>query len=463
MQAIKVTQLIQILKSRKGLVAAVAGIVVVATLIANLLMPKTYIAEVSLIVDSRGVDPVTGTPGPTQLLSSYLATQVDVIASHNVALKVVDKLKLGANQDSIRQFQQDYPAGGSIRDWLADRLLKQLNVKPARESSVVDIDYSAQQPRAAADLANAFADAYMQTSLELKVDPARRQASWFQEQVRGLRTALEAAQQRLSDYQRKKGIAGADDRLDVENTRLEQISSQLVAAQGTSGDAQSRLRQTNQATEKQQLEQLPDILGNSLLQSMKADLVRAEAKLGEISQRYDRNHPQYLSAAAEVAALKSKLAAELQTATGSIRQGAEIAQQRVAELQRALDQQKTHILQLKQQHDDVDVLSRDVENAQHTYDSAIQRAGAVQLEGQLDQSNIAILNPAIAPLEASEPRLTRNLLLAVLLGGLLGVGAALAVELIDRRIQTADELVASADLAVLGEIPGLLNFAPRTS
>ena len=463
MQAMKVTQLIQILKARKRLVAGVAGIVVVATLIASLLLPKTYIAEVSLIVDSRGVDPVTGTPGPTQLLSGFLATQVDVIASHNVALKVVDKLGLAANQDSIRQFQRDFPAGGSIRDWLADRLLKHLNVRPARESSVVDIDYSAHQPRAAADLANAFADAFMQTSLELKVDPARRQASWFQEQVRGLRTALEAAQQRLSDYQRKRGIAGADVRLDVENARLAQISSELVVAQGTLGDAQSRLRQTNQATEKQQLQQLPDILGNSLLQSMKADLVRAEAKLDEISQRYDRNHPQYLSAAAEVAALKGKLAAELQTATGSIRQGAEIAQQRVVELQQALDQQKTRILQLKQQHDDVDVLSRDVENAQRTYDSAIQRASAVKLEGQLDQSNIAILNPAIAPLEASEPRLTRNLLLAVLLGGLLGVGVALAAELIDRRIQTADELLESADLAVLGEIPGLLNSAPRTS
>jgi len=99
-------------------------------------------------------------------------------------------------------------------------------------------------------------------------------------------------------------------------------------AQTAMYDAESRQKQMTKALQGDRLEELPDILGNGLLQSMKSDLVRAEGRSAEVAQKYDRNHPAHLSAAAEVQTLRNKLAAELATVKGSINQATQLAEQR---------------------------------------------------------------------------------------------------------------------------------------
>ena len=95
---------------------------------------------------------------------------------------------------------------------------------------------------------------------------------------------------------------------------------------------------------------------------------------------------------------------------------------------------------------------RDVENTQRLYDAALQRLGQSRLESLTTQTDIAVLNPAVPPLQPSSPKVMLNTLLAVFLGTLLGVGLAFLMEMIDRRVRSADDLVAGLDIPVLGEI-----------
>jgi succinoglycan biosynthesis transport protein ExoP len=455
-------QFMRLLQARKRLFWSVFGAVVGLAIALTFVMPKTYLGEVSVIVDSKVSDPITGQIIPEQLEAANLATQVDVITSHNVAAKVVDRLKLASIPTVREQFLEETEGAGTIRDWLADKLLKRLEVKPSRLSNMVTIRFGGSDPVFAANVANAFADAYIQTSLELTADPARRQAAWFDSEIRDLRANVDAAQRRLSDYQRKQNMIGTtDDHLDVENARLAELTAQLVTAQTTMYDARTRLKQVDHALERGQLEQLPDILGNPVLQSIKVDLVRAQGNLAQTAERFDRNHPQYASAAAQVTDLQAKLAAEVQTAKGSISQTAEIAERRAMQLQSAVDEQQKRILDLKRRHDEIDVLSREVAAAQHAYDSASQRASEVRLQGHLDQSNIAVLNPAIPPLKAARPSLKLNLAVGLIFGTTLAIGAALAAELRNRRVRTQDDLVRSSGLVVLAELPRLATSSSR--
>jgi len=226
-------------------------------------------------------------------------------------------------------------------------------------------------------------------------------------------------------------------------------------------DAESRQKQMTKALQDNRLEELPDVLGNGLLQSMKSDLVRAEGHLAEVAQRYDKNHPANVSAAAEVQTLRNKLAAELGTVKGSINQAAQLAQQRAAESQRALDAQKQKILELKGQRDGLDVLNREVENAQHAYDAAMQRTSELRLTGRLDQTNIAVLNPATPPTKPAGPKVLRNIVLSILAGTILALGAALGLELLDRRVRSSADLLDLEGVVVLAEIPGLSLSKPK--
>jgi uncharacterized protein involved in exopolysaccharide biosynthesis len=184
---------------------------------------------------------------------------------------------------------------------------------------------------------------------------------------------------------------------------------------------------------------------------MKGDLSRAESKLAEVEKHYGQNHPQYLGAKAEVDALREKLAHERATFTGSLRQSVNIARERVLELEQALASQRNRILALKQQYDALEVLTREVQGAQRMYDAASQRGSEVRLESQLNQSSIAILNPAVIPRKISRS-LPKNLLLATILGGILGAALALAVELADRRVRGESDVVDGTGLIVLGEV-----------
>jgi succinoglycan biosynthesis transport protein ExoP len=458
------SQFIRLLRARRRLFWSVLGGVLLAAIILAFVMPKTYLGEVSVVVDSKLSDPITGMVMPEQMMSTNIATQIDVIQSHNVALKVVDKLHL-TDKPSVREdFLEDTDGEGSIRDWLADKLGRHLTVKPSRLSNMIVIRVTAPEPGAAAALANAFGEAYMQTSLELSADPARRQAAWFDAQIRDLRGAVDTAQGRLSEYQRKENMVGAsDDHLDVESAKLSELTTQFVAAQTAVFDARTRLKQVDQALVHGNLEELPDIIGNPVLQSMKVDLVRAQGNLAETEQRFDHNHPQYLSAAAQVKALQAKLVAEINVAKGSITQTADIAEKRANQLQSAVDEQKAHILDLKRRHDQLDILDREVTAAQHAYDAASQRASEVRLQGQLDQSNIAILNPAVVPLKPWRPKLWLNSLVGLVLGASLALGAVLITELRNRKVHSRDDLIGFAGIMVLAEMPRLTGRSRRVA
>lgn len=454
-------QLLRIFWARRGQIAAVVVTIVAAVIAISVTMPKTYLARTLLVADAKGMDPVSGNAVPTQLITTFINTQVDIVKSRNVALKVVDRYKLFDVPELREQFQQSTEGLGSIREWLADRLLGNLEVEPSRNSNVFALVFAGEDPGFAAELANAFADAYIQTTIELKMDPAKRQARWFDEQLVGLRQALEAAQTRLADFQRSNELVTTPGQLDVESARLAGITTELVAAQAAMTDAQTRRNQMGQALAKGRAEELPDILGNGLLQSMKSELGRAEAKLSEVAERYGRNHPQYISAAAEVTTLRRRLDAEVTTARGSINQKTEIAEQRTAEMQRALDEQKQRIMTLRRANDEREVLSREMESAQRTWDAATQRSNTVRLESELDQGTVAVLTPAVRPLQPATPRVLLNTAAAFVIGSMLALAMALGLELRDRRLRDGEDISGALGLTLLAELPRVVKQSKR--
>jgi capsular polysaccharide biosynthesis protein len=77
----------------------------------------------------------------------------------------------------------------------------------------------------------------------------------------------------------------------------------------------------------------------------------------------------------------------------------------------------------------------------------------VRLESQAVQTNIAVLNPAAMPTEPSSPKIFLNTMISIFIGTLLSVGIALMLELINRRVYSAEDLLEALDLPVLASIP----------
>ncbi|MGZ3241775.1 MAG: chain length determinant protein EpsF, partial [Burkholderiaceae bacterium] len=108
------------------------------------------------------------------------------------------------------------------------------------------------------------------------------------------------------------------------------------------------------------------------------------------------------------------------------------------------------VLQVNRVRDDLRLLRNEVESAQRAYESTTQRFNQTNLEGQSNQTDIAILNPAVAPLHSFGPRVFINTLLSVFFGTLLGMGFAMLAEMRDRRIRSSDDLAEAVRFPVLG-------------
>ncbi len=445
-------QFFQILKARFWLVIFTLVVTVGTASVVTYNLPRTYTASTELVIDFRSNDPLGTAMLPSQMTTSYMTTQMDILASHRVATKVVDNLKLGDNPTARDQFFGATGGKGSIRDWLANVLLENLEVEPSRDSRIITIHYSSTDPRFAKTVADAFAHAYVETNLELSIEPARQSTTWFDEQLKVLREKVAVAQATMTEYQQEHGIVAADERLDTEMAQLASLSNQLVAVQGQTYDAESRLRQVQSITDLDSLENLPDVLSNSFIQSLKSELLRQQAKLDELSKSFGVNHPQYQRAQAEVDSLRLKLSEEMDSLMVGIKNSATLSRGRQETLQTAVDEQKEKVLELKRQHDEISVLKREVENAQRTYDTALQRFNQISLESQVNQTNIAVLTEAVEPLEPSSPKVMRNIALSVMLGGLLGVGLAFLFEMLDRRVRTESDLKDAIGVPVLGTL-----------
>jgi chain length determinant protein EpsF len=441
-------QFLSILRARWWLALTVFLLTVGLTLGINLMLPKQYKAIASVVVDSKP-DPVSAMVYGTSVLPGFMATQVDIIQSDRVAQRVVRNLKLNENQQLRRQWQDETNGEGSIESWLATVFQRNMEVVPSRESSVISVSYKAPDARFAAALANAFVQAYVDTTLELRVDPARQYSTFFDARAKEAREALETAQSKLSTFQKEKGIIASDERLDIENSRLNELSSQLTAIQSMAAESASRQVQAQGA----QGDRMQEVLNNSLIVGMKSDITRGEARLQELSTRYGENHPQVQETKANLNELRSRLEIETRKVTGGVGLSNTITRQREADVRNSLEAQRAKVLKLKAVRDEGLVMMRDVDNAQRSYDAVQQRYTQTSLESQTKQSNVNLLTAAVPPLTPASPRVLLNTLLAALAGVVLGAGLALFLELRDRRVRNIDDLAAALGLPVIVTLP----------
>jgi len=435
-RVMNISQLLLILYARRLAVVCTLAATMATTLAVTLALPKSYEATTTLVMNFKGTDAVTGLSMPATMLPSYMATQVDIIQSKNVATHVVEALKMDRSPAIRQKFQEEMAGKGDIRDWLGDILLKNLSVLPSRESNVLGLSYKATDPEFAAAVANAFASEYRKTAVQLRVQPLKDASVYINEQSQVLRANLEQAQSRMSKFQQENGIVAADNRLDVENSRLNDLSTQLVAVQGQLAEAQSRQRQVVRGNAAE----APDVLNNPLIQNLQAQLVQAEARFSDTASKLDVNNPLYQSAQAEVEKIRSSLAAQVRMTSNSVASSAKILQSREADIRASLQAQKAKVLELNRTRDQLAVLTRDVENAQRAYDVLMGRFNQTSLEGHSNQTEVAVLSQAVAPVTPSSPKMLVNMVLSVMLGLILGSGVAIVIEMLDHRVRSHADL-----------------------
>jgi uncharacterized protein involved in exopolysaccharide biosynthesis len=110
------------------------------------------------------------------------------------------------------------------------------------------------------------------------------------------------------------------------------------------------------------------------------------------------------------------------------------------------------VFEVKEERDKLELLVQDVDNARQTYDIALKEYYQSTMEGQFNQSNVAILSRAVAPTRSISPSKMSQIIGSAIVGLFLGIMFALAAELLNRKIRNESDIKDGLDITVIASI-----------
>jgi len=452
--------------------------------------PDEYTSKTIINFDIKSSNPFAG-GGAVD--GSFIATQVDLLVSKTVAQRVVEGLSeadferveysirndytlvdsvVGWFRNKISAFiemfaaAEEEPLWGGVGDsssvtrekpveysWMASAISSRLTVTPVIGSANITLEYVAIDPYVAALAVNGIAAEFAAYSVERGTKPAERTKAWLDEQLETLKERLKSARTRLTTFQQESGIVASEDKLNLEEAKLQQLTTQLGDQEQKTKGLESRWQQISaSAGNSEALSTIPQIINDPVIQNIKSDIRELEGRLTEVSLKFGVNHPQYKTVIAELGATRSKFDREIRSIASSSEQEAKLAKQTEESLIKAQAEQKKLVLQFKNQMDEISVLQREIDSNRETYNAALVEYNRSNLESLVSQANVSVVDFATPSNRPSGPNLVKNAVASMMLGFILAVGLVFLKEFFGRKVRCQEDVFVGENIHLLGVI-----------
>jgi capsular exopolysaccharide synthesis family protein len=381
----------------------------------------------------------------------YFETQIKILTSRAVASRVVERLALGSDLafldvDGVTD-PEEQERLRKARDPVA-LVQAKLRVDPVKYSRVVRLVVEDRDPDLAAAIANAYADAYISESLAVRSSTTRNASEWLQEQLADLESKLEKSGKDLFEFKRRNDIVSTswEDRQTMVSQRLQAFNEALARAGVQRAQLQARAEEIAVALASvasgggADLESLPAVAGNSAIHSLKQKYNESLVECADLKVKYLDGHPALHACSEKLATVRRNLEREIRTTLTAARKEYEEVSATERNLKALYEQTKTEAFSFNQYEREYVELKRAYENNQRLYDVVLKRLKDAGLAGMLEMSNVRLLDRARPSFVHVRPDLRRNLLAALVLGLVLGVGLAFVVEALDSSVRTQEHL-----------------------
>lgn len=459
----------------------VAGFMLLGLIVTLLMTPK-YTAEMTIEI-SRESDKVTNFQGVDRDASiadqEFYQTQYGLLKSRSLAERVATQLKLVDDPRFFEQFgissknpafqlvNGRYPASGrGVRQRAAGgTLLKYIDISPTRLSRLVTIRFTGPDADLSAKVANAWAENFIQTNLERRVQATSYGRTLLQNQLAEYKGRLDASQRQLVAYASAQQIinlpaqgsgerqSGSERSIVVDD--LAAINTTLAQATADRIQVEARFRQAGAEGSS------TEALRNQTINSLRQRRAELTAEYQRLMVQFEPGYPAARAIQSQVDQLDRSIAREESRVTGSLRADYLEAQQRERDLRAKVEQLKASYLDMRRRSIQYNIFQQEVDTNRALYDGLLQRFKEIGVAGGVGVNNVSIVDTADVPGRPSSPRLLLNLAIAALAGAALGALTAFALEQMDEAISDPGELERRLGLPLLGSVPKVEGATPK--
>jgi len=439
---LSVQQVYMIVRHYWRLSATIAAVMLVVLAVFIKLLPKSYTATTTLIVNSPHDNPLPNQQSGNDL-ADYVATQAELIDSPAVLVPVVDRLHL--TQDAALSGGAGL-SPAALREYTARNLAQSVQVEEGRGGQLLQIEVTAGNPDQAARIANTIADVYLTEDRARANDPVSQQAELSSRELDELRAKVVAAQADVTAFRQSHGLASiGPDANDTESQTLANLQMRLL-------DAQNQ-RRSLEAQQAGQVDSGDEALASPRVGALRTQLATLQAKLAALRPTLGPRHPEILSLQAQVNATQREMRAALGSLSSNIDTQLSRTRALEAELTRAVAAQRAKVMQLRQTQDQGAKLALELQSAQSVYKQALDGFDQVKFNTVQNFANVSLVTRAAVPVQPSKPKKGQLLALAFIASLAAGVALPFLYELwIDRRVRCRDDLERGLGIRVLAQM-----------
>lgn len=450
-------------------------------LIVTFLMTPIYTAT-STIEISREASQVTNFQGVERETSiadqEFYQTQYGLLRSRVLAERVASQLRLIDDKRFYERLDADLddPAfsevngrfaasGRATRQRIAgELLLKHVSIDPTRLSRLVDINVTTPDAEFSQRVANAWAENFIQTNLERKVQATSYGRDLLQRQLGQAKERLDDSQRQLVGYAEQQRIINLPSQGAGEGQTTERsiVADELASLSGALSQATAdRIAAEARSQEGGRGGQSSEALRNQAINALRQRRAELAADYQRMMVQFEPNYPPARALQSQIAQLERSITREESRVSGSIEVEYRQAAQRETALRQRVERLKSNYLDLRRRSIQYNIYQQEVDTNRALYDGLLQRFKEIGVAGGVGVNNIAIVDPADLPQKPSSPRLLVNLIVALLGGIAIGAGIAFALEQMDEAIADPGEIERRLGLPLLGSVPKTEDVAPR--
>ena len=452
-----------------------AAVGVLAALYASTL-PPVYRGTATMLVESNkpkivSIDEVYNSLTTTL---QYYNTQFEILKSRELAVKVVQRLKLAEHpafkpeMQPPRWYEKWLPKGflggedpapasaDAAERGAVGALRGGIGLQLVRNSQLIRISFDSTDKQLAAEVPNALAETYIDADLDARMQMNRKASAFLTEQTAQMKKRVAEAEQALQAFRDRERIIETKSLAQSGASRqVEELSTALLQARQRRVEAENAYQQVNALTSgksAEAIENLPAIQKFPAVQRARDAEIDAEKRRAEAAKRYGAEHPRMIAAETDLRSAHEGTRKALQAAIQTVSREYEAARANEAAAERALGTARGDVQSLNRKEFQLAALEREVTNSRQFYDMFMQRFKETNIAGEMASPIARVIDPAIVPAGASGPNKRLIVGLSVLAALILAAALALLLERLDNTVKTSHEVEQRLGVPTLGVV-----------
>lgn len=400
-------------------------------------------------------------------------TQVDVLKSRNLALRVIHELKLDQTRDY--QLKRDREEDGrSLEDspkrlaYVLEKYDKRLQVDSISGTRLISVSFLDRDPRRAAQVVNQLVADFIEYNYQVRFAATSQATSFLSNELQAMKQQVQDAQSKVAELQQKSGIYGVDESNNAVNAKLEQLNTQLTTAQAN--------RAVKESVYKLAITRSPEVLAgligqqgtganttNSPLQMLRQEQADAAANYADLNAHYGPQYPKVLQAESRMKSIQASINSETERLVGQATAEYRVAQDQENAAASALNAQKALAAQMNHSASEYTVAKHDADSSRDLYEQLLRRLKEAGVMAGLRSTNLNVLDTAVVPDRAAQPQSLLALAVALALGLIVGVVVAFSAEVIDTTVHDPQQIENAIGLPVLALVPPAERSLPKAA